>query len=240
MTDMMTPPPEMPPAQPEVAGSEAMPPGAPESPVAGMDTALGIEQPTAPSEPISEETNKPAGMPDEGAEEQLADESEIPTGPKEHEKGMVGDIKKIADDYVIPMSAPAADEWAIFLKGKDTKPFKDYATQVAMGLYPSFTLQLQLGLPTAVLLDPYVQIAQQVLGPIMSQPNWNDPKWAQALQGGIDPKTNRPVPMPLDQWKQTLMSDPKHGWDKTPEAHDRANEFVDQMKKEFGASGEAE
>ena len=114
-----------------------------------------------------------------------------------------------------------------------TDPFKDYIKQVACGLYPTLAPQIQLGLTTKALLDPYVQVAQQVLGPVMTEPNWSDPKWSKALQGGTDPKTGRPVPMTLSQWEASLRQDPGHGWDKSPQAHDMANRYGSAIQQAF-------
>ena len=215
MTDTMTPPE---PAQEVPAGAPPMPEGMPAAPM-GMPAAPEGMPPAMP------EAEGPGPEMPEGAPEM----GEIPTEPI---KEVSDPIRKIADDYVIPMSDNSIKEWGDSKDGE--KNFKEYAVQVACGLYPTFAPQIQTGLPTRVLLDPYVQVAEQVLGNMMSEPNWSDPKWGKALQGGMDPKTGRPVPMMLDEWRKFLMTDPGHGWDKTPEAHGRANDFVDAFKQQMG------
>lgn len=145
-------------------------------------------------------------------------------------KGKAGQIEKIALDYVIPMSNMALEEWA---KSSTPEEFKRYAEQVAVGMYPTFAPQIQSGIPTRILLDPYIQVAQQVLGPMAGTPNWSDPKWGAALQGNTDPKTGRPIPMSIDQWRSFLMQHPAHGWDKSPQAIDRARQFADILQKGF-------
>jgi hypothetical protein len=187
--------------------------------------------------------------PDAGAapEEEQAPEGEtpsmpisssgIPVAPDLHPKGIKGEIKQIANDYVIPMSDSAIDQWAKAIKGKDTKPFKDYAMQIAIGMYPTFAPQIQSGIPTRVLLDPYIRIAEQVLGPITEEPNWTDPKWSAALQGGTDAKTGRPIPMTLDQWSQYIRQEPGHGWEYSPEAQHRARTFSDALHSSFDPHG---
>ena len=227
MTDTMTPDPAvaeqapgLPPEQLEPTPSEQPPPPNP-----------GSEQPPPPNPDAA--SNQPMS-------EQSASMSDIPVVPNEKHVSLEDEIKSIADDYVIPMSESGIRQWADALKDKDIKKFKVYAEQVAVGLYPTFEVQISAGLPTRVLLDPYVQMASQVLGPMMTEPDWTDPKWAKALQGGLDPKTNRPVPLPLDQWKQSLMTDPGHGWEFSPAAHKRANDFVSHMQKEFSAGPEEE
>jgi hypothetical protein len=219
MTDTMTPPPVDASPPQDIAPSSASEMAPPQ----GMENAPTTE--TLP--PSTNETEEPSGNnapTDEGA-------TDIPTfaGQKLKHTGKQGVIEKIADDYVIPLSDEALKEWAKL----DPEKFKDYAIQVACGMYPNFAPQIEAGLPTRVLLDPYVQVAQQVLGGVMTEPNWTDPKWSAALQGSIDPKTGRPVPMSLDEWRQFLMKHPGHGWDKTPEAHQRAQQFIQALHDGF-------
>jgi len=188
----------------------------------------------------NDETTEPT--PDAEAPEETASETpsepgvkggvEIPTFPGQPLKhsGKEAEIEKIANDYVIPMSENAIAEWA---KGSNPEAFKAYAEQVAIGMYPTFAPQIQAGIPVRILLDPYIQVAQQVLGSVPEEPNWTDPKWSAALQGGVDPKTNRPIPMPLDQWRAFLMQHPAHGWQNSPQAHNRAGQFSDMLNRAF-------
>jgi len=169
--------------------------------------------------------------PETEAAEMKADEiSTIPSQKKP--KGIKEEIKQIADDFVIPISEQAINAWAKNLD-KDTKPFKKYAEQVACGLYPTLASQIEMGIPTRILLDPYIQVAQQVLGSVMTEPNWTDPKWSKALQGGVDPKTGRPVPMVLDDWKNFLMNEPGHNWEFSQMAHERVAAFGKALHRSF-------
>lgn len=204
MTDMMTPP------EPEMPMEE-----------------------TALAEPTAEPLAAPEPSPDIPPAPPSPESGPVPLGKDspDGEEKKVGEIQKIADDYVIPISSEGIVHWQKIDKPEE---FKKYAEQVSSGLFPTFAPQIMAGLPTKVLLDPYVQMAQQILGPVMNEPNWNDPKWSAALQGAVDPKTGRPVPMTLDQWRQHLMTDPGHGYDRTPEAHSRANDFVTELHKQFG------
>ena len=199
MTDTMTPMPE----EPKTSAPEEV-----EASVPSSETPL--MEPMAP-----------------GAE----GHAEIPSAPGQPTKhtGKEGEIEKVANDYVIPISEASVAEWS----KAGPEEFKKYAEQVAIGMYPTFAPQIQAGLPVRVLLDPYVQVAQQILGSIMSQPNWTDPKWSAALQGGTDSKTGRPIPMTLDQWRQYLMQHPSHGWDKSPQAMDRAGQFSQILNQAF-------
>ena len=197
---------------------------------------------TQPDQPTPDvETSEP--MPDAEAPEQAQETSAtpdmsmtasgIPVAPEEKGKGIKGEIKQIADNYVIPMSDAAIEEWVKILKDKDTEPFKKYVEQIAMGMYPTLAPQIQMGIPTRILLDPYIRTAEQILGPIAEEPNWSDPKWSAALQGSQDPKTGRPTLMPLDQWRKFVMQEPGHGFDASPMANDRAQAFSQMLHGHF-------
>lgn len=214
MTDTMTanePEPQAPPA-PDI-------PPMPPTPGPAPDQETPAEDKTEPTE---------EAPPTEGAPTEAPPTT--PPAPAEEEKvgGAEGKIQKIADDFVIPISDEARAAWA-----KDPEGYAEYAKQVATGLYPTFAPQINMGMTVKVLLDPYVEIAQQVLGEQMGEPNWSDPKWAKALDGGIDPKMGRPIPMPLADWKAYLMSEPSHGWDKTPQANALVHSFGQQMNAAF-------
>ena len=176
------------------------------------DALPGSDQPAIPIEPLDKEKM---------------------LGKGEKLKGVEGKIKEIADAYVVPMSDQAIKQWADHLKGEDTKPFEEYAKHMATGMYPTLAPQLEMGLTTKVLLDPYKHVAQQVLGPQESEPNWTDPKWSAALEGGVDPKTGRPGPMSLSQWGSFLRSEPAHGYDKSPEAMARTRDFLSELHNHF-------
>ena len=226
MTDMMPtadpaamaePSPEpMPPMPPEGGAPDmGMPPEGEMPPEAGM-------APETPSEPPAEGEGGP--------------DTELPAGPEATigEPKTGGEIEKIAEEYVIPISDEAIKKW----KKAGPEEFKKYAEQVAIGMYPTFAPQIQAGMTTDVLLDPYVEVAKQTLGPVMGDPNWSDPKWSAALQGSIDPKTGRRIPMSLDEWRQHLMTHPGHNWEFTPQAHEKAQQFSDIINNAFGSKGQ--
>ena len=212
----------------------------PQEPTAPSDTSTP-EMPSVPpaSPPDASATPEPTFTPNiasdasQGESEAPEKDSGIPTVPTEKPKhsGMAGKIESIADDYVIPISDEAIKTWA---KQGDEKSFKTYAQQVAIGLYPTFAAQIQMGMPTRILLDPYIQVAEQVLGEQKDEPNWSDPKWNAALQGSKDPKTGRPVPMTLDEWRKFLRQHPGHKFVETPQAMEMAHKFGADLNKAFG------
>ena len=202
------------------------------------DTSTQPEDQSAPDPDAAQDTQDTqdtadSGTPDEPMTEEGGTGTPTFPGQKLKHKGKEGAIEKIADDYVIPLSDDAMKEWA---KG-NPEVFKVYAVQVACGMYPTFAPQIQAGIPTRVLLDPYIQVAAQVLGPVMTEPNWSDPKWSAALQGGIDPKTGRSIPMTLNEWRTFVMQHPSHNFQQSPMAHEAAGNAIEAIHTAFGGKG---
>jgi len=149
------------------------------------------------------------------------------TEPKAHEEAEPSSLegeeqkspKDIADDYMIPMSDGALKEW------ESKEGFTEYAAMVAQGLYPPLAKQISAGLTTKILLDPYVQIAKKTIGED-AEPNWDDPMWQKALDGG-DSKGGRPTLMSLKDWEMYLKTTPGSGYENTDQAKQQAQAFVD-------------
>ena len=148
----------------------------------------------------------------------------------------VSDLRQMAELYHVPMSEET-------LKGiaggsvtpEKSKAFEEYIKMTAKGLYPTLAKQIDAGIPTGYLLDPYRQVAKQKLGE-QYEPNFQtDTNANAALTGGTDPTTGRPAPMSLEEWKQHIMSEPSFGYDKTPEAMDKAQKIIAALHDGFTA-----
>ena len=106
----------------------------------------------------------------------------------------------------------------------------------AKGLYPTFTPHLDAGLHTRDVLEPYRQVAKQVLGEHV-EPNFiGDPKWTRALEGHVDPKTGTSSPMSLSEWRTHLMQNDEYGWGKTQQAHDAVHRILTMIHDGFGGN----
>jgi len=150
------------------------------------------------------------------------------------------DMKQLAHDYAVPMSDGTLKELAQDMTPEKGKAFEDYVKTTASGLYPSLAPQIQAGIKTAYLLDPYRQVAKQMLGE-QFEPNFmTDPKSSAALNGGRDPKTGRPVPMSLDEWKGHIQSHPGFGWDKTPAAQEKVASIIQGLQQEMAGGQQAQ
>jgi hypothetical protein len=149
------------------------------------------------------------------------------------------DLKQIAELYHVPMSEQSLAEVGKDMTPEKAKAFEEYIKMQAQGLYPTLAPQIKAGIPTGYLLEPYRQVAKQKLGEAF-EPNFQtDPAAIAALSGGTDPASGRPAPMSLDQWKQHLMTEPSFGYDKTPEAVQRAQQVAAAINKAFGGQGMA-
>ena len=132
-------------------------------------------------------------------------------------KGIVGDEKEVAPEKV--------------------QAFMDYLKKTAIGLYPTLAPQLQAGIPTAYLLDPYRQIGKQLFGAGFEPDFQTDPKMRQALNGGTDPQTGRAVPLSLDAWQSKLKSDPSLGYMDSPRGKAERSGLLRNLSDSFQNGG---
>ena len=141
------------------------------------------------------------------------------------------DLRQMAEDYHVPMTTQTID--SIVGDSKEISPekakvFEDYVKRQAMGLYPTLAPQIEAGLKTTHLLEPYRQVGKQILGDDF-EPNFQtDPKMRAALQGSHDPATGRPAPMSLSEWQTHLKSDPGLGYRDSPQGQ---QETADMKQK---------
>ena len=161
------------------------------------------------------------------ADKPLAEERKAPEA-----KSMTSaDMKQLAHDYAVPMSEGTLKQIAEDMTPQKAKAFEDYLKTTAQGLYPTLAPQIEAGIKTAYLLDPYRQVGKQMLGEDFEPNFMTDPKASAAVSGGRDPKTGRPVPMSLDEWKGHIQSHAGFGWDKTPAAHEQVNNVMQQLQQ---------
>jgi len=167
------------------------------------------------------------------AEQPLAEETAKP----EAKPMALADMKQLAHDYAVPMSEGTLKSIAEDMTPAKGKAFEEYLKTTASGLYPTLAPQIQAGIKTAYLLDPYRQVGKQMLGEDFEPNFMTDPKSSAALTGGADPKTGRPVPMSLDQWKGHIQSHPGFDWKSTPAAHEQVANVLQGLAQEMGMGG---
>jgi hypothetical protein len=158
-------------------------------------------------------------------------EAKTPDTAEEKPEATIGDLRKMASDYYVPMTEGSLK--AVAAGGLDAgkvAAFEDHMKNTAAGLFPTWAKQIGAGIKPVNLLDPYTQMAKAKLGDDL-EPNYaTDPKWKAAITGGRDINGN-PAPMNLNDWNSHLQTDPGFDWDHTPEAINQAH----QMMQKIGA-----
>jgi hypothetical protein len=169
--------------------------------------------------------------------------AEAPAAPampgKEGEPVTVKDLAEMAHMYHVPVSRGTLEDLAEpdgTIEPKKAAAFEQYIITMAQGLFPTFAPQIAAGIPTAHLTEPYRQVAKMTLGDHVEPDFIGDPKWGQAMTGGRDPKTGRPVPMGLDEWKSHMMKNREYGYEFTPQSHQQVAKMMDTMNQAMGQS----
>jgi len=144
-------------------------------------------------------------------------------------------LADIASLYHVPMSQGTLDSIADE-KGEITPAkrdsFHEYVKTAAQGLFPTFAKQIESGIPTNHLLDPYRQVAKMTLGENV-EPNFQaDPKWEAALTGGRD-KDGRPQPMSLGEWKTHIRTTPEFGFHNTQQGQEMMSQALESLRQVF-------
>jgi hypothetical protein len=142
-------------------------------------------------------------------------------------------MEDIANRYMVPITKDVIKVLAKELTPAKLNAFEEYMKQQAMGLYPTLAKQIEQGMPTRALIEPYRQVGKQVLGQNFEPDFIGDPKSAAALHGHVDEATGRPAPMPLHKWKEHLMNERSFGWEYTPAAHEAAQKVTSALNEGF-------
>jgi cell wall-associated NlpC family hydrolase len=139
-----------------------------------------------------------------------------------------------ARDYLVPVSDPTLQQWLTNIdSGTATiDNYNAYLKQQAESLYPQMKSALDAGVTPNQYVDPYRQIAQQVLGVNASSINFMDPKWIAAINQNT-PDGQRST-MTLDQWTTYIKSNPQYGYQSTIGAKNQAYDTANQLATLLG------
>jgi hypothetical protein len=164
----------------------------------------------------------------------MAETTKTPAGEAKAAEPLMtsADMKKLVDDYHIPMTDSSLNEMGTDMTPEKGKAFEEFVKTTAQGLYPTLATQIKSGIPTKHLVEPYRQVAKQMLGEDRELDFVGDPKASAALTGGFDPATQRPAPMSLNQWKSHIQSHPGFNWEQTQngqEWHQNVAQSINQM-----------
>jgi hypothetical protein len=127
----------------------------------------------------------------------------------------VGDIRRWAQDHLVPMSDSTLEKWQrqwVTGEVSDPEVYLQHIKNQAKSLFPVFAKQLDTA-STRELVDPYWQVAAQELGINPEAIDIMQPKWEVPFYQRDD--KNQPILMNLADWRMKIRNDDAYGWDKS-------------------------
>lgn len=123
-------------------------------------------------------------------------------------------IKELASQYLVPVADSTLADWDRQIAAGIANPetFKQYFITQAKSLYPTLAKQIDAGLTTDQLVDPYRQIAAQELDIAPSEVDFTKPQWMAALDAPTDPKTGERRMLGLSEWQRKIKNEDIYGW----------------------------
>lgn len=161
-----------------------------------------------------------------------------PTGGAQTASAIVGTLKTLAGQYLVPLSEATIDEWgrAMIAGTANEDTINGYLREQAKILLPAFATQIDAGLTPSALVEPYRQTIARELGSNPSEIDFLDPKYNRFISGR-DPKTGQAVPMDPYEIQKTIRTDTAYGWNETAGARGQATEFITALAERFGRAG---
>lgn len=144
-------------------------------------------------------------------------------------------LKEIASDYLVPLSNEVIDFWVTkILDGTQTQQsFQAYIADQAKSRFPALSQAIDSGISVRKYMDPYFQMAGDLLEINPSTIDPSQGKWISPLMS-VDPKTGQRVPMSLTDWERTIKTDVSYGYDKTNRARNEAADLNARVGRMFG------
>lgn len=149
------------------------------------------------------------------------------------------DFATIASNYgiTLPTDPTQMDN---FIKGAvgaggSEDGFLNYAKAQATLNFPWMAASIAQGATVKGYLQPYTSNIANTLGISSDSINWTDPKWQSVVAAKAADGTT--VPQTLDQAMQTIKTDPRFGYSKTPTAINEAYANLDAIGQMFGKQG---
>jgi hypothetical protein len=151
----------------------------------------------------------------------------------------VSQLKATAGDWGVPVSDANAFDWAKKIRmGRSSQDaFEETMRQQAKSMFPALADAIDRGVSVRQYADPYAQLAAQTLEINPADFDLTDPKWQSALQVPVvkaGEKMSHFRPQTLAEWRQTMMTDPKYGWDRTDNAKGAALDIGNSIAQQFG------
>lgn len=165
----------------------------------------------------------------------------------------VTEFTTLAHTYLVPISDATINQRAALAaqagtgyeaKENEVSDFRATMEKQAASLYPTFATQINKGVTTQTLLNPYAEVAAKTLGYGTASATetamealgitWLDPKWNPALSGGKAATGKLAAPMSLTAWRQHLINTRQYGWTKTATAQQMKLNVGQSLAQAFG------
>jgi len=149
---------------------------------------------------------------------------------------LANSLKDIAGDYGIMITDTDLEKKvrAGLSSGDDPRTWAEqqrtYYRDQAKNLFPTVAQQLDT-YTVREILDPYLSAASSLLGINVQNMNLDDERWTRPLAKAA----NRDTPMTADEWRTTLRTDEKYGYNKTSQALNEAVDIGNQIISIMGS-----
>lgn len=158
-----------------------------------------------------------------------------PGGMSQLASGFLGQtLRSTAREYGVALSDVVANDWLTKIAtGEQTRQtYQTYILDSAKRLYPGLAKDLDSGSTFQQIVDPYRNVASQILEVNPETIDFLDPKWNKAVTFGADKGEQRT--MTYSEWGDYLRQDRSFGYEYTSQAQARAFQVANDLANLFG------
>jgi hypothetical protein len=158
-----------------------------------------------------------------------------PGGMGQLAQGFLGQgLKNTANEYGVTLSEPVLTKWLTEIAtGQQTKEtYQTYILETAKKLFPSISGQLDTGQTFQQIIDPYRNVASQILEINPETINFLDPKWTKAIS--LPEQNGQQRSMTFSEWGDYLRQERSFGYEYTSQAQQRAYAVANDLANLFG------
>lgn len=143
-------------------------------------------------------------------------------------------LKQTANAYGLKLSDDMLNRWtSAIATGQETKErFQQYAVNTAKNLFPAISAQLDTGLTFQDIVDPFRNVAAQILEINPESIDFIDPKFARAISN-VDQSGQQRM-MSFSEWGDYLRTERSFGYEYTSDAQQRAFKVGNDLANLFG------
>lgn len=143
-------------------------------------------------------------------------------------------LKATANAYGLKLSDDMLNRWtSAIATGQETKErFQQYAVNTAKNLFPAISAQLDTGLTFQDIVDPFRNVAAQILEINPESIDFIDPKFARAISN-VDQSGQQRM-MSFSEWGDYLRTERSFGYEYTSDAQQRAFKVGNDLANLFG------